>query len=583
MRTLGVTSLAVLAAVLSGCGTPRHAMMASNSVERPAESASTHSDSPVQSAVVPASSIQTQDGTRIAALALQTLDEPEANTTEPNDSGAESLEPIDDTTDGSTLPKPVVQELPAQDPFATLLPASQGNPDAGLKLGEVVASVHRAYPELEVAYLNTNIAEGNQLAAWGAFDTKFKASTENGPLGFYETYRHGLGVVQPLYPGGEVFAGYRIGRGMFQPWYEERQTNDGGEFKAGFVVPLAKNRRIDARRADLWRATYQRQRVQPEIRAQLIMFVRDASIVYWSWIAAGQKYDVGRRALELVQRRNQGLERRVELDDVDPPVLQDNLRAIALREAKLIDSERKLRQTAIKLSLFLRGEGGATVIPDDELLNAFPTPTAFSLDQLPPAVNRALAGRPELAALDILVQEVQVDLAQASNDLLPQIDAQFIGSQDMGEPTSSKRDKSEFELEAGVFVDVPMQLRKGRGKIRAARAKLSQLSIKRGFVEDKITTEVQSAFAALDAAFQRVGQTRQARELAERLAQIERIKFNEGQSDLLTVFLREQSAIEAANDEIDSLLEYYIALANLNAALAIDWPTDDMANPIMTP
>ena len=114
-----------------------------------------------------------------------------------------------------------------------------------VQFDEVVSSVYRSYPLLESALLSRNIALGMQVGARGAFDTKLKGISENGPQGFYHTYRQSIGVVQPTYWGGEVYAGYRVGRGEFQPWYQERQTNDGGEFKAGVQIPLARNRDID--------------------------------------------------------------------------------------------------------------------------------------------------------------------------------------------------------------------------------------------------------------------------------------------------------------------------------------------------
>lgn len=92
--------------------------------------------------------------------------------------------------------------------------------DAGphaVQFDEVVSSVYRSYPMLEAALLNRNIALGQQVEARGAFDLKLKGASENGPPGFYQRYRHSIGVVQPTYGGGEVFAGYRIGRGDFQP------------------------------------------------------------------------------------------------------------------------------------------------------------------------------------------------------------------------------------------------------------------------------------------------------------------------------------------------------------------------------
>lgn len=441
-------------------------------------------------------------------------------------------------------------------------------------LDSVVRSVHGTFPLLEAAFLESVVADGKQIAAWGEFDTKLKAQTENGPTSFYETYRNSVGLVSPVYGGGQIYGGYRIGRGTYQPWYLERETNDGGEFKAGFRVPLLRDRDIDERRAELWRATYEQQRVQPEIRSQLIMFVRDASILYWSWIAAGKSYQIGERALQLSVERNSRLDRAVKEGLLDPPVLQDNLRSIALRESKLIDRERKLREAAVKLSLFYRDMAGTPLVPDATQLADFPEPLAYDELRLESDIDTALNQRPELAAINAYREQLRVDLAEAENEFLPALDAMLAGSQDVGTPTSSKRDKSRFEVEAGLFLDVPLQRRKAIGKTQIAEANIAQLNAKQDFTENKIVAEVQSAYVGLTAAFARLERAREAKRLAEYMADTERRSFDLGGSDLLAVFLRERSAIEAADEEVFALLEYFIARAEYDAALAYDWPSD---------
>ena len=484
---------------------------------------------------------------------------------------------VDEDADSNAelIPVPMVTEQQdgvSNDDFTGPVPPDPDNFSSNITITDVIDSIHSTFPLLEAAYQQNQIAAGKQIAAWGAFDTKLKAGSENGPLGFYETYRNSAGLSRPIYQGGEIFGGYRIGRGGFQPWYLERQTNDAGEFKAGVNIPLLRNREIDARRAELWRSTYDRQRATPEIRAQLIRFVRDGSLSYWKWVAAGQQYAIGERALRLAEKRNSQLKRKVELGDIDPPVFQDNLRAIAKREAKLIDLRRKLRQAGVKLSLFLRTNDGTPILPEEEIRVEFPMPFEISKSELDANIATALAVRPELSALDLLVRRIRVDLAEARNDFLPTVDAQLIGSQDLGEPTSKKRDKSEFELEAGLFVEVPVQRRKALGKSQAAMGKLSQLSAKRRFTEDKIRAEIQSAHAALSAAYARLARARESKRLAEYMADVERRKFDLGQSDLLSVVLREQYAIEAAESEVDALLEYFSAKAEFDAAMARDFP-----------
>lgn len=439
-----------------------------------------------------------------------------------------------------------------------------------LSLEAVIASVYERYPLLQAALYFRNIAQGEQLAAAGEFDLKLKGASENGPLGFYQTYRQSIGMIQPLYGGGEVFAGYRIGRGDFQPWYLERQTNDGGEFKVGAGVPLLQNSDIDPRRAALWQAQYGRRLAEPEIQAQLIAFVQEAAYAYWGWVAAGANYRIAERILHLAEDRTDRIKSQVEAGLIDPPELTDNLRLVAERRSKLADAERKLQQAAAKLSLFFRDPQGRPIIPEPSRLPPFPEPALLAPHTLPHEIELALQQRPELRAIDLVRRQYEVEYAQAQNTTLPELDAVVAGSQDVGQPTSPKRDKSPFELEAALYLDVPLQRRKARGKMAAVEGKISQLAAKRRMVADKIAVDVQTARIALEAALIQVEQSREAVRLAEDLAERERQNLERGLSDLLKVTLREQYAAESAEKAVEALLQYFQAQADLRAALGAD-------------
>jgi hypothetical protein len=446
----------------------------------------------------------------------------------------------------------------------------------GVAYETVIASVHRSYPLVFAAYQERNIADGNQLAAWGQFDTKLKAASENGPLGFYQTYRNLAGFETPLYQGGEAFAGYRSGRGSFQPWYKERETNDSGEFKGGVRVPLIRDREIDERRAELWRRTYDQQIANPVIRANLVAFSREAGFAYWKWVASGQKYRVGVRWLELADKRNEQVKRRVELGDLDPPEQIDNERAIAKRTAKVEEAERILQQSALKLSMFLRTDNGLPYVPTADDLPAFPPLRKIDEQLLERDIARAQQNRPELVALQLELQKLQVDFCEAANMTQPGLDALLVGSQDVGPAASKKGDKSPFELEAGLYFDVPLQRRKGRGKMFAVQAKMSQVTAKRNLVQDKVAAEVRSVYAGLIQSQEQALQAQLAVKLALEMARIELRKFDVGESDLLKVTLREQYALDAAEEEIMAKLNYFEAFTEYAAALAMDRPTSDM-------
>ncbi|MFV0443228.1 MAG: TolC family protein [Planctomycetaceae bacterium] len=494
--------------------------------------------------------------------------------TGPSDSAASGIAKVahSETTSQSSVQVIATEVVPAAAADVEIWP------DAPLVLESVISSVYQRYPLLQYALYTRNIAAGNQVAARGEFDLKLKGASENGPTGYYQTYRQSIGVVQPLYGGGEVFAGYRIGRGDYQPWYQERQTNDGGEFKAGLGIPLLQNTTIDPRRAALWQAQYGRQLAEPEIQAQLIAFVQEASYAYWTWIAAGANYQVVERVLELAEDRTDRIRSQVEAGLIDPPELTDNLRLVAERQAKLADARRKRDQSAAKLSLYLRDDSGRPLIPDIKQWAEFPEPPRTLSQTTESEIALALQSRPELKALDWQRRQIEVEYAQAENLTLPDLDAVLSGSQDVGQPTSKKRDKSQFEMEASLYLDVPIQRRKARGKMTALEGKLAQISAKRRMTSDKIAVDVQYARIALDAALQQVDQTREAVRLAEDLAERERQNLQQGLSDLLKVTLREQYAAESALKAIDALLQYYEADADLRAAMGLDRLPDQPSN-----
>lgn len=440
----------------------------------------------------------------------------------------------------------------------------------GLVLEDVINSVYQSYPLLDAAIYSREVASGDRLQTLGEFDRKFKAATENGPMGYYKTYRQNIGLVKPMYQGGELFAGYKIGRGNFQPWYKERQTNEAGEFKAGFSVPLARNRDIDARRAALWRSTFGVDAVEPDIQAQLIGFVQEGTYAYWDWVAAGAKLVIADQILKLAESRTDRIRSQVENGFLDPPELTDNLRLVAERSGKRAFAERKLQQAAVKLSLFYRDASGEPLIPGPDQIPVFPELVKIDAERVEYDVRLALERRPEIYALELLRRQLDIDHSEAMNDTLPEVDLVMAATQDIGYRTDPKNDKGPFQLDAMLYVEVPIERRKARGKIQSVSGKISQLTAKRKLTEEKIVAEVEYAYAGLIGAFKQAHQAEQAVGYADDLARRERRNFEEGLSDLLKVTLREQYAVESAEKAVAAKLLYFKEQADYRAALAED-------------
>ncbi|WP_197525741.1 TolC family protein [Pseudobythopirellula maris] len=435
----------------------------------------------------------------------------------------------------------------------------------------LVASVRAHFPLIQQALASRAVASGETLSAWGAFDHKLEGASTSQPLDFYKNYWHNIGLKRDTYWGGQTFAGYRVGRGQFEPWYLERETNKGGEFKAGIVAPLARDRNIDANRAELWRSQLERGRVEPEIRAVLIGSVRDATVAYWQWVAAAANHRIAEGVLQLGNDRNGYLDRQVELGEKAEIDLIDNQRIIVSRRAKLIDARRKLEQSAVKLSLFFRDDSGAPVVLPVEAANVDypPTPSPDEWGSVADTAT-ARANRPELEELRLVERQLSVLLRQANNETRPQVDAGLLVAQDVGEPTSSKGDKSEFELEASLTLTVPLERRKALGKARQLRGKLAQLRAKTRFAADKIVAEAQASHAALLAAAERVEETTEGLTLSQQMESAERRLYELGQSTLFNLNLREQQTAEAAAARVEAQTDYFVAQADYAAALGLE-------------
>jgi outer membrane protein TolC len=440
-----------------------------------------------------------------------------------------------------------------------------------LQLSDVIASVYRAFPVIEQSRLQAGVTAGQHLSSWGAYDTKLEGYTLNQPLGFYETYRHGLGAARQTWWGGYLGAGYRNGRGNFEPWYKERETNDGGEFKLAFVQPLLQGRAIDAQRVEVFQANLRRLAVTPEVQTNILSYSLEATEAFWYWQSVGAILRAQYQLLELANIRGKQLEELLAAEQGKQIDLIVNDQLIADRRGKIVETEQKLWQAAAKLSLYLRDDGGQPLIPPMAWLSPeFAAILDLPLGTYDEDIANALSRRPELQLIDYEIQQNRWTSQLAHNQLLPNLDFTIQGSQDTGAPASSLRDKSQFELEAGVVGNIPIQRRKARGKIQETNSKIAQLEQKRRYQQDKISIELQIAHTALLTSAQGIRQAREALMSSREALKRYRFEFELGQRDLVFLNLVEPKVTEYEIKVIEQEQRWYAALAQKQAALGLD-------------
>lgn len=469
-----------------------------------------------------------------------------------------------DIRPATTLGQPTITKAD----LVTIPPVSAEGP---LLLSDVVASLYRAFPLIEIARIQELVARGEIQSALGAWDTKLEYYSLNQPLGFYETYRNGIGVARQTWYGGYIGAGYRVGRGTFEPWYKERETNNGGELKLALVQPLLMGRAIDPQRVELFQANLRQQAVGPEIQFQILVASRDAAFAYWDWVEQGNALVALRELLDLALTRDAELRLELEAGKGTELRVETNNVQIFERQLRYNYAQMKFRDASYKLALFLRDEQGAPLVPPmDWLPRAFPKISEVEMKDLEQSLGDALGARPELALINFDVQQTRLDLDLARNQLLPQVDFTVQGAQDMGPRVSASNDKGEYELEAGITGGVPIQLNKARGKVQSLTAKLSQLAQKQEFFRNKVLTELGVARNQVQFAFNNVQVSNSLLNSSQRLLVLFEESTQSGIVEFLLLLEQEAKVTESQLKLLEAERMYFASLAAMQATLGLD-------------
>jgi len=438
-----------------------------------------------------------------------------------------------------------------------------------LTLKELLLSVEQQFPLILAAIETVEIAEGELVSAEGAFDLRLKSKGEYNGAGFYKNEIGQFGFEQPAEAfGATFFSGYKIGTGDIPIWEGGSKTKTGGEFSAGVRLPLLAGRSIDARRLALWQARITQAQAEPLVLQKRIETSRKAAQAYWKWLSAGQKLKIAQRLLALAVDRKETIELSVKEGELAKIALIENRRLVVERESIVVRSERTLQQTAITLSLFWRMQDGAPRVPNaKQLPKALPTPKNPSFLIRKDGVDLALRSRPEVFVMELKLKKIELAIQKAKNDILPRLDIAAKGSQDVGDVVTDPDDKSPFEAGVYVQLDVPLQRREARGRVRTLNAKSVQVERAVQYTRDLVVAEVKDAESAIQQTWLRLAQVNENVELANKIEEAERLQLGEGESDLFRVNLREQQTASAASMQIDAITGHFRAIAVYQTSL----------------
>ena len=256
---------------------------------------------------------------------------------------------------------------------------------------------------------------------------------------------------------------------------------------------------------------------------------------------------------------------------------------VAERELALTEARDSLNDARLALIDILDIDSRTRIRPTEALRVE---PREFDADR---AVVSALQHRPDYRRALLGIENAETALLVADDARKWELDlissARFGHS---GRSLSEAYARFDDDYRVGLRLNIPLGVNVGTVRRNHERAMISlrQSRIRRAELRQSIDVEVRRAVRDVEVRFRRTELARQARVLAERKLEIERIKLSSGLSTNFRLVRFEDDLVRSQNNEIGAVIGYLNALTELDRTrgttldtwrIEIDLPVDGVA------
>jgi outer membrane protein len=502
--------------------------------------------------------------------------------------------------------------------LAVLAPAAAaaaGGDARPLTLDEAIARALAKNEDVIVERASLAAAEAGVAGARGAYDPLLQASTSweraadpvnsafsGAPQGALaptaETAAAGAVVSRLLPTGATVSLAADASRATTDGAFTLLSPAYGTRVGVAVRQPLLRDRAVDPARFTLRVAAADRDRAAASLARQVSDTVAAVESAYWTLTAARREVGVRQDAVRLAGEQLSQTQIRIDNGASPETEIAQPRAELERRRGELLTSQEALARAENALKLLILGD-------EDDLWSQPLAPIEEAAVEvvpvdLPAALAKALASRPELDAAAAAVERRRAESAFARDGVRPALDAVVsydrfglagarnpAGSSFTGQPAEipsgleGSLGGSFHSLGAGDFDDlrlgleltVPLGNRAAKAAAAIAESAERQAAADLSRARKAIRVEVLDAAAAVETAGQRIEAARAAREAAEVQLDAERERFAAGLSTNFLVLTRQNDLERARLDEISALTDYRRArteMARSTGALLAD-------------
>ncbi len=461
-----------------------------------------------------------------------------------------------------------------------------------MSLKECIETALTQNPDIMVSGLEPRKAQADQLTASGMFDPFWQTTAQYNYASIIASQEiqayariNSVETHQTLIDtsvGGKLKLGtqYAI---TFNTSIEETSFSDFAKDYAGRMLftltqPLLKGFGIKVNTVNIEMARKSEKAGEAQLKMTVMNTVAEVIKAYWDLVGAMENVKVREESLANAERLLSISEKRREIGTAaDIEVLQAKA-GVATRQSELVAAQAQLESASdILKNLLLMRENDlfskVLIVPTDRP-HSFEN-ESFDVSKLAPnideSVGKALQNRPEIAMAGLQIDIADLQVMQARNEMLPQLD--LVGSYGQGgrDRSVSKmfygiRDDDETYYTYGIKATVPIGNRAGRGAFQRARLTKREMEEQKKKIEQTVMMGVHLAVRNVETNRILVESNRQARKLQEANVIAEEKRLKLGVSTSWRVLQVQTDYTMAKTMELQAQISYEKALTDLYLA-----------------
>lgn len=388
-------------------------------------------------------------------------------------------------------------------------------------------------------------------------------------------FNGGLSHTLPWY-GASYSASFTNGRNATNDITRRVNPQYSSGVSLSFNMPLLNGFRIDGTRNNLRTLAIQRQITDIELLASIETTKNQVRTAYWNLRSAIEQIEITRRALEIAKKQYDDSLLRVEIGNMAPIDTVQFDTAVAQNEQQHLQAQISWRTAELNFKrLLVSGIDdeiySMTINPTDK-----PSLSVQSVD-IQSAVSRALAERTDIVISRRNVDSSRLSLEVTKGALMPDLNfSAGYSSSGQGGPTrvgntiipggylDALRAAYGFELPTwniGFNFSYPIGMRAAKASYARSLIQLDQSLARIKSQELTISTAVINAGLNVENAYKLYQAAVKSREAAERQADANQVRFDNGMLTNFEVVQGQQTLTNSRLQELSRLIAYMNALA----------------------